>query len=348
MQYPPLSFDIVIVTRNRASSLRLSIPLQLSQSRKPGKLVVVDSSDDHEQTRRAVEEASQGFSTPVECIKGPRGTTLQRNVGLTRVTAPIVFFPDDDALWHPGVAEAIMRIYERDVDGVIGAVCGAETRTAPGEMIAVARSTYKMRWTEKLKQKVGYRRVQIENRFFQNPFTTHGQSRWSVQPVPTWLAEENASLVEWMTGFRMSFRTDAVRKYGFDEALTQYAVFEDVDASFQVMKDKLIVGARNARVFHYKAREGRGSGVRLGATQLLMRNYVICKHSPPGSLARSQLRRYARYKCFQYVLQIYSKFGRDRTKGAWRALKWTDRFLNCPPDQLTALYLRAIDECTAS
>jgi hypothetical protein len=205
-----------------------------------------------------------------------------------------------------------------------------------------------MRWTEVLKQKAGAPRIWLENKLLTNPFALHGFSRFAVRPTPSWLPEENAVLVPWMTGFRMSFRTAAIKPYGFDEALTQYAVFEDVDASFKVLKHSLIVGARNAHVFHYKARGGRGGGLRLGATQILMRNYVICRHAPPGSRARRLLNRYAWYKFFQYLGSPGSQFGRDRIKGAWRALKWTDRFLQAPQEELNSLYLRSIDECTRS
>jgi glycosyltransferase involved in cell wall biosynthesis len=37
----------VIVTRNRAEALRLSLLLVLAQSRRPAQVIVVDSRDDH-------------------------------------------------------------------------------------------------------------------------------------------------------------------------------------------------------------------------------------------------------------------------------------------------------------
>ena len=188
----------------------------------------------------------------------------------------------------------------------------------------------------------------VENALFPNPFFVHGRSRWEVRPRPPWLEEENAVLVEWMTGFRMTFRTEGIRRYGFDEALTNYAVFEDVDASFNVMKEKLIVGARNAHVFHYKAPHGRGGGQRLGATQILMRNYIVCKHSPVGSPARGLLKSYARYKFAQYLLTPHPEFRRARIRGAWLALGWTDEFLGTPPELLRDLYIRSMEECAGA
>ena len=83
-------------------------------------------------------------------------------------------------------------------------------------------------------------------------------ARYRTLPVPDWLSAENAVLVPWMTGFRMSFRTEVVRAVGFDEALKRYAVFEDVDASFRVLKTHVLVGARNAEIYHHKAPSRRG------------------------------------------------------------------------------------------
>jgi hypothetical protein len=343
-----LPFDIVVATRNRPQALRLSIPLQLGQSRKPRKLIVADSSDNHEEVCRTVAEVSRGFETPVECIKTSRGLTLQRNVGLRRVEAPVVFFPDDDALWLPGVAESIMRIYERDTAGDVGGVCAAETTEPPEGVIKAAKEAYRQTLKERLNKVLGNQRSEIENALFPNPFHLHGRSRWSVRPKPPWLEEENAVLVEWMTGFRMTFRTDAIRSYSFDETLTGYAVFEDVDASFKILKNQLVVGARNARVFHYKAPSGRGDGRRLGAMQILMRNYVVCKHSTVGSLARSKLAPYARFKFAQYLLTPHTSFGRARIRGAWQALHWTDRFLQALPDELPALYTQSMTSCAGS
>ena len=47
---------MVIATRNRPEALALSIPLILGQSRKPRKLIVIDSSDDHAPVAEAVAE----------------------------------------------------------------------------------------------------------------------------------------------------------------------------------------------------------------------------------------------------------------------------------------------------
>ncbi len=71
---------------------------------------------------------------PARCldvIESAAGSSTQRNAGLARVASPVVFFPDDDALWFPGFSSAVMRIYERDTDGLIGGVGGDESPFPP-------------------------------------------------------------------------------------------------------------------------------------------------------------------------------------------------------------------------
>lgn len=124
-----LTFDTVIATRNRPEALALSIPLILGQSRQPEKLIVIDSSDDHQAVKSVVEKAVRDWPGEVILRASERGSSLQRNIGLEHVAADVVFFPDDDSMLHPGTTEAIMRVYELDRDCRIAGVCAADATT---------------------------------------------------------------------------------------------------------------------------------------------------------------------------------------------------------------------------
>jgi glycosyltransferase involved in cell wall biosynthesis len=340
-----MDYNIVIATRNRPEILAISVPLMLSQSRRPRKLIVVDSSDDADAVKRSIERSAVG-AVDVELIRSKPGLTHQRNVGLRHVTSDVVMYPDDDSLWLPTVAESIMRVYERDDRDHIGAVCAAESTVPPEGVIASARAAYHMSARDQMKLRIGKRRNQLENRFVPDPFMLHGRSRWSVKPTPAWLADEDAVLVEWMTGFRMSFRTDIIRRTGFDETFGNYGQFEDVEASFQVLKTHLLVGARRAKVFHYRSPVKRAHGRRMGACQVLDRAYIVSRHSPEGSAARQLLPTYCRYKAAQYLLACHTKFGRDRFKGAIGALRRVGKILQSPPSTLSMTYLEQLAQCT--
>jgi hypothetical protein len=107
-----------------------------------------------------------------------------------------------------------------------------------------------------------------------------------------------------------------IRQVRFDENLTRYSLFEDIDASFGAWQLGWVVGARKALVYHYRSPEKRDHGRTLGARQLLNKAYVIHKHSTPDHPAREWMNAFARYKVFQYRMGAMDSFGRERYEGA--------------------------------
>lgn len=340
-----LTLDIAIITRNRAQVLDLSLPLLLSQSRKPNTIIIVDSSDDPEAVVPIVNKHAASTPIPIRLFRSAAGTALQRNIALQHVRSEIVMFPDDDSLLLPGALQAIMQIYEADVEETIGGVCGREVQEAPEAMLSAARKSYEMTRLDRIKQKIARQRLLLERRFLSDPIKMHGQSRWHVRSVPDWLDDHNAVLVEYMTGFRMSFRTNVIQKHGFHEPLGRYALFEDIDASFSVMASHLVVAAREARIFHYKSPEQRDNGRTLGILHILNRAYVICRHTDPHAPARQHLKSFSRSKLAFYAADLRSRFGRERFKGALRAYRCLPQLMRASPAELTATYLQLREYC---
>jgi glycosyltransferase involved in cell wall biosynthesis len=341
----PLDHSIVIATRNRPAALRLSIPRMLSQARPPSQLIVVDSSDDHPATVAAVKESVGDHSVELTILQSERGLTRQRNLGLNQVTTPVVFFPDDDSIWFPGVAEAQMEVYEKDEEERIAAVCAAESPTPPPAWQPGGPLAYQMRASHRFQQRIAATRSKIENVLFPDPAKLVGRSFWPAPgELPDWFMDYDVVLVEWMTGFRMSFRTSVIRKVGFDENFSRYSLFEDIDASFSAWKHGWVVGARRARVFHYRSPENRGQGRRLGAEQLLNKAYVVAKHTPLEHKARGKLRKFGRYKVLQYLLGARNQFGRERYEGAKAALAPLTNLSRHQGSELPSAYVASISE----
>ena len=335
-----MEYDIVLVTRNRPVVLPVSVPLMLSQSRPPRNFIVVDASDDHETVKTTLEPLC-GTLRPgsFTVMRAEPGTARQRNIGLEHADSPVVVFPDDDSIWFPGVAETLMRIYERDIDRSIGAVCAAEAREPPwGEM---EPNPYKVTPGDRLKdwfqRHVRPRTVGI----FPDPLYFHEKAL----PAPAWLEAENAVLQGPMAGFRMSFRTDLIRRTGFDESLGRYALSEDIEASLGVLKTHLIARAEDAKVFHYTYPSKRVSGRELGMMQILNRTYIVCKHHGPGSPARRKLRRFLLFRRSGYLTQSGGKYGRDKFFGSLIALRYVDRIGRAGPEELHAAYRISREEC---
>lgn len=337
-----LEYDIIIATKDRPAALRLSLPRILGQSRLPRTVIVVDSSDDLSATKDVIHEVAGTCQVDIEIVESSPGLPRQRNLGLSKARSPVVMFPDDDSIWFPDTAEAIMRVYELDTENQISAVCTAEARTPPSDFLEGAAPAYQMQASHRLKQHIGHARTKFEQWAFPDPFVVHGRSQWETAPRPAWLDAENVVLVEWMTGFRMSFRTDVIRETGFDENFGGYALFEDVEASFGAMQKGLVVGTRNTQVYHHRMPGGRGSERRLGVTQILNRAYVICRHTAPGDEARQRLLPYGRYKLAQYALRLGSSHGRERFEGAWAAQGHVPKLLAASPEELPAVYQLAV------
>ncbi len=341
-----MDFDIVIATRNRHSSLELSLPLMLGQARLPGRLVIVDASDDFARTK----ELLQGIASRVsgnfclDLVQSEPGASRQRNLGLTRVGAPIVFFPDDDALWFPGFADAIMRIYERDAEGLIGAVGGTESdRPPPGLLPGVRAPTDGL--NVKLPGIVEQLANTLERKYFPDPLFAQARIFSRQKKTPEWLAEEEAVLTNTITGFRMSFRTELIRRTGFDETLSRYSLFEDHDACMGVLATHCLVDARRARVFHHRLPQKRADELELGVMHILNRAYILWKRRPSGFELESLLWRYAYYKTARYLLRAYSRSGRRRLRGAWRAARCVSSLRDTLPGDATKQYVSLRNAC---
>jgi len=335
-----MEYDIVLITRNRPDVLRISIPLMLAQSRVPRNFIVVDASDDHESVRQVIENLWTRETPPrLSILHDEPGTSRQRNVGLRCVSSPVVIFPDDDSLWFPGTAEAMMRIYERDGDRTIGAVCAAEAPQPPWEKSF--SQPYRLAGTEKLKRLyLKYLRSRMLLAF-PDPLYFHCDA----VRAPEWLAEEKAVVQGPMAGFRMSFRADLIKEIGFDESLGRYALSEDIEASLAILKTHLIVRAENARVYHYSYPSKRIKGKGMGMMQMLNRAYIVCKYNGPEAPARKFLWRFLIFRLIGYLSQFFNHYGRDKFRGSLRALRYVNRIRNAAPAELQATYRRLRDEC---
>ncbi len=342
-----MDFDIAIVTRNRQQALPLSIPLMLSQSRLPRRFIVVDSSDDHEAVRRIVESCVEASNASVELqtVRSPAGIALQRNEALKRIVSPVVMMPDDDALWYPGVAEAVMRIYERDTEGLIGGVGVQEVNEPPPGAFDYVKPTYDMEFRDKLQILIGRSLDFLEFRFFRDPFFIEAGERTKARRAPEWLPEEDAFPAVTIPGFRLTFRTEMIRQEKFDEALGRYSLFEDFDACLRVLAHHVLVDTRRAKVFHFRSPEKRTNGLEWGALHLLNRAYIMSKAVDANAFSRQRLMRFSYYKVVRYLFQAFTGYGRQRVKGAWRAVRAIPLLDGAPEDELLARFLELRTQC---
>ena len=325
----------------------------LAQSRAPARLIVIDSSDDHAPVESTIRGVTKNWPGRVIIRHSEPGLPFQRNLGLGHVTAPIVLFPDDDSLLLQGAAEAILQVYEHDPDGQIAAVCAGEAMEPPNNLDL--RNTD---WvTPAHRREAGMRRArnQLEKRFSAiKPQMYLGQV-FASRPVPEWFFEMDVVPVEYMTGFRMSFRTEAIRPTGFDAALGGYALDEDIDASFVAARSGLVVAARKARIYHHRFPSGRGDGGRMGRMEILNRIYIGLKHAkrddlPAGTegAMRRRLFGFVALKLLTGLLGLRSEYGRARLRGAFRAVRASGPIWRASGVDLAEAYHDALAKAEAS
>lgn len=334
-------YTIAIATRNRLEALKHSIPKMLNQTYKPSQLVVVDSSDNHDIVHQLVVELTKSAKVDITIIKGERGLTKQRNQALLHVKHPVVFFPDDDSIWFSDTAETQMRAYNADSANQFSAVCAAESVDPPRDFIISGNETYEKKNTDRMRSKFGQLLSNIEKRIAPNPFAIIGEQYLIDFILPNGFADQKIKPVSWMTGFRMSFRTAVIKGCGFDETLSEYALCEDIDASFAAWQQGSVVATTDAKVFHFRSPENRSSGFKIGAMQILNRAYVTAKHTEMEHPARRALIRHLRYKTLQYRIRSRDKYSATRYSGAKAALKQVNLIMDSPRNILSENYTRA-------
>src|SRR3984957_9745022 len=316
--------DCVIATKNRLNALRMSIPLILKQDVLPGRLIVVDASDDHDAVKTELHELSErlGFRNTIVAKSDVPNSARQRNIGLQFVDAPVVMFPDDDSMWYDDFAANVLKIYEADVRRQVGGVSGIGVPEPPPEL---AQPTYKQSAFGSVKDALQPYRNDIENRLFPHPFGLIATTTWThkIDVVD----DINSIRIPYITGFRMSFRTDAVRQVGFDETLGYalgYAYHEDFDVSLRLEQlGYALVSAERAKVCHYSFPGKRGKGYNYGFSVIANTVYICRKTINRDTQIYPFLERYLKYTLSLYGGRLYSKPGREVFHGAFDA--WRNR-----------------------
>lgn len=341
-----MQYDCVIATKNRLDALRMSIPLILKQDVLPGRLIVVDASDDHDAVKIELGELSKrlGFNSTIVAKSDASNLPRQRNIGLQLVEAPVVMLPDDDLMWYNGFATNVLKIYEADVRRQVGGVSGVGVPALPSEL---PQPTYKKSTFASTKEALQLYRNNIENRLFPHPFGLIAATTWTdkIDVVDN----VNSMRIPHITGFRMSFRTEAVRQVGFDETLGYalgYAYHEDFDMSLRIERlGYALVSAEGAKVCHHSFPGRRGKGYDYGFSVIANTVYICKKTINRDTQIYPFLERYLKYKLSLYGGRFYSKHGRDVFQGAFDAWRNRSTLLNADEASLPDAYKALCDRC---
>jgi GT2 family glycosyltransferase len=238
---------LVLCTRNRPGEVRTCLDTVREQSRVPGRVIVVDSSDD-EETARVVADLTTRWpaGSVVEHLRTEPGLTRQRAAGIDASAEDIVHFVDDDTVLDPGYVAAIVEEFEADRDGALGGVGGFVTDQPPHEFRVVDGWLGLDGAAEGVVLPSGRNvRVYTEPR----------------EPMP----------VDWLPGCAMSYRRVVFATERPNLGVGRDRNGEDVELSYRVRQRWQLVVTPRARIEHHESPRGRRSREQLVRVELLSR-----------------------------------------------------------------------------
>lgn len=248
-----LTWALVVATYKRAHVLPRCVRLACAQTRPPIEIVIVDASPEWEATRATIEAAVHESGRGVRLDYAPAerpSSTAQRNQGVRRSTADVLFLIDDDSLMYPDCAEEVMRVYDADVGGCVAGVSPVNAPAPPDESSGHGAASAARPSTGALRRAVRAA-LRADDIFvpYDRDYPSHR--------LPPEVASLDVSTIPCMHGARMTFRRGMIEREPFDEVLERYAAGEDSDTSYRVSRHGALLNAHRARLCHLEAGGGR-------------------------------------------------------------------------------------------
>jgi GT2 family glycosyltransferase len=238
---------VVIPTRNRPDDLLSTIEALLMQTVLPGEICVVDSGSETP-SRKAIETLCREAEVRLDYFHpAPRGSTIQRNIGVERTRGDPIFFIDDDVLLAPDCHEQILKGFARN-GAEVGGIAATPSRS-PRRSLATSQRFVRV---------FGLGGCDRDN------FARMKPGFWCEDVCnPT-----DVVRLECMRGLCMSFRRAVFEHERFDDILPGYALKEDVDFGYRVSRQYLLIQIPTARCEHMESPRNRLN------SHLVMRVYL--------------------------------------------------------------------------
>lgn len=249
---------IVVPTRNRPAELAGLLANLIGQTRRPDRIVVVDSSDGGLAGEiRAIVAAS-----PLACgylHHAPPSAAAQRNAGLDVVLSDsdLVALIDDDVTLDPGALEIVCRQAATLDPAIIGFGINPQDADA-------GRGHGRIR-SSRLAETLG---------LYSSRNAAVAPSGWHTRTLRVGATSEAG----WLTSCAVVWRAEAIRDLRFDEYFEAYSYLEDLDFSLQARHRGRFVILSDAAYLHAPAKAGRKSRFWFGRIEIRNRHYIVRKH----------------------------------------------------------------------
>ena len=294
-----LTWSLTICTYNRPHFLLETLGYVAKQTRLPAEVVVVDGSDNWDETLGKVRDAYPDLWGKIDLVYEPakvRSLTYQRNQALDLAKSDIVFSLDDDIYLFPETADLILQIYEADPDEEIAMVGAFFSESAPGHEAAPEQGSDPVEpagFLGKLKQRLEAQ-LSLDSHFV--PYWAPVDRSDPPQEVQAF----NVFAAGLINGGRTTFR----RRYGVEsrwsELLKYYATHEDSDFSYRMSRFGRLLTAPDAKLFHADGNERQYNRFRVNLIRV--RNLMALHRSYSDNRARSVFRL---LRSFLFFLGLY-------------------------------------------
>lgn len=253
-----LSWSLMVITYNRAKFLVECLKHALNQTRIPSEIVIVDASDNWQETFDHIKELYAEHWENVRLVYEPakvRGIPYQRNQALDLTTSDVVFSLDDDIYLWPNAAEVVMEAYDCDKDEEVAMVGGFFVDGLPGE-VEPPSDTAEETSTQHLDIKQAVKSKLEGALTLESHFVPYGKEI-EYPDLPEGLKGKGYLAGGLINGGRTTFR----RKFGVESRwsvlLRYYATHEDSDFSYRLSSYGKIIQAPKAYFFHADGAEDR-------------------------------------------------------------------------------------------
>ena len=341
MNQHKLSWGLVIATYQRPEILFRCLHLAVQQTLLPKEVIVVDASDNWEETKEKVlrELAPLNSGITWQYVKADMARqTAQRNQGINLATADILFMIDDDSLMAPACAERVMTIYEEDKELVIAGVIPQLLDYAPDIESPKPVADKKSGILQKGAQQLGLGNFLWELNIFLKgpffpPFARLPDFKIPVLSIPV-------RRVDRMQGCLISIRRSVASKLGFDGNIVT-SEHEDSEASWRFAQEGLLLEIQEPLIHHATAPRPAQllrNGIRWRAFWLLNHAYLNKKLFSTDNRTGKYIQSYARRTALLDFIAGVPKGRTERWKGCMLAMDGVTAIINSTPEELLPTY----------
>ncbi len=345
-----LTWSAVIPTYNREPILLQCLRLLAQQTQPPKEVIIIDASPNWQQLHPNLIHTCTQLNPHINWQHHPAqqlSSATQRNQGIAKATADILFLIDDDTFLYPDCAQQIMAIYELDTQQqFIGIMPGlvplppplstpnsphSPTPPKPSKNWQSHWKTLHTRARSYAKRWIGDHAIFIPYHF---EFPRH--------PFPPHLREKGIHPVPLFHGARMTFRRKIFQHLQFEDLFIRYAVNEDNDLCYRASQLGLLVQFPQAQVCHIQAGTARLS--RFTATVLWGLNQAVLHrlHSPDPPRFQHLFRKLLWKRLLTQTLKdlLDRRWSLPSTRGILFILRHFPHIFNKTPETLRPWYLQ--------